>query len=174
MKKILNSTVVIVVVVFGSVFVIDKIDLYGDTEDNDFIKSSTYEQVNYSNNRVEELREVEGYMDEGVQVIKFDLESNAFPTINLKKGVPTKLIINADDSLNNCNYEIVSDDLNFKKELELGENIIEFTPDEEGLYVYTCWMGMLGAHINVVDKDIVPNGFYGENIALDSCCTNFR
>lgn len=30
-----------------------------------------------------------------------------------------------------------------------GENVIEFTPEKEGVYTYSCWMGMITGKIYV-------------------------
>ena len=32
-------------------------------------------------------------------------------------------------------------------------NIIEFTPEETGEYIYTCWMNMIRNHIQVIDDE---------------------
>ncbi len=116
--------------------------------------------------------EVTATIVDGVQVIEFDLQPNSYPTINVKTGMPVKLIINADEnSLNSCNYSLISYDLNFLKDLNYGENIIEFTPANEGTYVYQCWMGMVGANINVSNDLEAPEAFYGPNVAAASCCS---
>ena len=54
-------------------------------------------------------------------------------------------------SANRCNNEIVSRDFGFNVPLTAGDNVIEFTPTEEGDYVYTCWMNMITNHIKVID-----------------------
>ncbi|WP_156029208.1 hypothetical protein [Bacillus gaemokensis] len=30
-----------------------------------------------------------------------------------------------------------------EKSLEVGENLIVFTPEKPGTYMYSCWMGMI-------------------------------
>lgn len=59
-----------------------------------------------------------------------------------------------------------------------GENVLEFTPSETGIFFYSCWMGMIRGSILVTDGDpcdtagavvsptetnAVPNG-------LPACC----
>ncbi len=39
-----------------------------------------------------------------------------------------------------------------KKNLKVGDNIIEFIPYEKGEFMYTCWMGMIKSKITVVDN----------------------
>ena len=41
---------------------------------------------------------------------------------------------------------------NIQKKLEPGDNIIEFTPDEDGNISYTCWMGMIRSNIKDVSE----------------------
>jgi len=35
---------------------------------------------------------------------------------------------------------------------ENGENVIEFIPEKEGVYTYSCWMGMITGTIYVTGK----------------------
>ncbi len=45
--------------------------------------------------------------------------------------------------LTGCNNELEITEFNIKKKLEEGDNIIYFTPTKEGMFTYTCWMGMV-------------------------------
>ncbi len=115
---------------------------------------------------------IEGAIVDGVQVIETDLTVFGYPSIVVQKDKPVKLIINAtNDTLNSCNNKIIMNDFGIIAPLNIGENIIEFTPTETGEFVYTCWMGMIGATITVVDEDIVPSSSYGENISTGGCCS---
>ena len=38
------------------------------------------------------------------------------------------------------------------KKLDVGTNKIEFTPQEEGEYIYSCWMNMIKNKIKVIDN----------------------
>ena len=38
------------------------------------------------------------------------------------------------------------------KKLDVGTNEIEFTPQEEGEYIYSCWMNMIKNKIKVIDN----------------------
>ena len=53
--------------------------------------------------------------------------------------------------MNGCNNPVTITEYDIEKELVPGDNIIEFTPREEGNIVYTCWMGMLNGYVKVVD-----------------------
>ncbi len=138
--------------------------------ENDASGFNNVSEVIYSDNEPS-AESVEGYIEDGVQVIEFDLENNSYPNLEVKADMPVRLVVNVDEnSLNSCNYVMVSNDLDFQKQLEVGENIIEFTPTETGQYIYSCYMGMIGAYINVVDEDVVPSAVYGTNVSAGGCC----
>ncbi|WP_446899754.1 urease accessory protein UreH domain-containing protein [Clostridium sp. LBM24168] len=98
--------------------------------------------------------------DKGVSVIegrtqnvKTELGSDSFTPIEVIKGIPVKWNLHVDKkNLNECNKAIQIPEYNVKKNLKVGDNIIEFTPDRGGEFVYTCWMGMIKSKITVVDS----------------------
>jgi uncharacterized protein len=103
----------------------------------------------------------------GVQVVETNLESGRYAPIIVQKGIPVKWTIKAGKSdLNGCNNRIDISEYNIKdKKLVAGDNVIEFTPDNEGNFIYACWMGMISGNIKVVsdvsqvsDKDIQQSG----------------
>ncbi len=118
---------------------------------------------------------IETSIEDGVQVIKFDLEGNDYPTLNLKANMPTKLIVNVEDyKLTSCNSSIYSLNADFQHDFTVGENIIEIPSLEEGEYVYTCWMGMIGANIYVSEDLENPSAFYDTGFTGgSSCCGGF-
>jgi uncharacterized protein len=89
----------------------------------------------------------------GVQVINTTLLSSEYPSIILQKGIPVVWNLEADErNLNGCNNRINLYDYDLMNiPLGVGDNIIEFTPDETGNFSYSCWMGMIGGRIKVVD-----------------------
>lgn len=89
-------------------------------------------------------------VDNDVQYITTELQPGSYEEIKVKKGIPVKWTIVAQEgSLNGCNNEIVIPEYNIDIKLEQGENIIEFTPEEEGTIPYSCWMGMIKSNIIV-------------------------
>jgi sulfite exporter TauE/SafE/copper chaperone CopZ len=89
--------------------------------------------------------------DNNLQTVSFDLEANGYSAIKVKKGIPIVWVIRADDeNLNGCNNEIKISALNITKKLEIGENIIEFIPENVGTIPFSCWMGMKRSKIIVV------------------------
>lgn len=97
-----------------------------------------------------------------VQIVNTKLESGSYAPIIVQKGIPVKWTITAGKAdLNGCNNPITIPKYDIQKKLVPGDNIIEFTPEEEGNITYTCWMGMISSNIKVVsdirkvsDKDI--------------------
>ena len=88
--------------------------------------------------------------DNGVQYISSRLESGYYPDIKVKVGIPVEWKIQADgNSINGCNYKIIQKDLGIEYAFEEGENQIQFIPEKEGVYTYSCWMGLITGKIYV-------------------------
>ena len=88
------------------------------------------------------------------QLIEFDLSYDDYEDIILQKDIPVKMIIHVDKKyLTGCNNELVINEFGIKKELKVGENIIEFTPTKEETITYTCWMNMIKNTIKVIDDE---------------------
>ncbi len=91
-------------------------------------------------------------IENGIQVVEFDLSYDNYQDILLQKDIPVKMIIHVDKkNLTGCNNEIIINEFNIKQELKEGDNIIEFTPKEEATITYTCWMNMIKNTIKVID-----------------------
>lgn len=100
---------------------------------------------NYDNYLIAEV--VDGY-----QYIEFDLSYSGYEDIIVEKDKPVRIVIKADSNhITGCNNAIEIAGLGIKKDLKIGNNIIEFTPEKTGEFTYTCWMGMLKNNIYVVD-----------------------
>jgi len=86
-----------------------------------------------------------------IQEITIELKSRAYEPIVVQKGIPVKFNIKAtEESINGCNGTVVIPAYGIERTLVPGDNVIEFTPEEEGTIAYTCWMGMIGSTIQVV------------------------
>ncbi len=91
-------------------------------------------------------------VNEDVQEIATELESYRYPALIVQKDISVKWTIVADaESLNSCNNEIIIPDFAISQPLNIGENVIEFTPTETGVIQYSCWMGMVNSTVAVVD-----------------------
>ena len=88
-----------------------------------------------------------------IQEINSEMDSYFYPEITVKKGVPVRWIITAEEAdLNFCNNKISIPGLGITKSLTAGENVIEFTPTESGTIPYSCWMGMIQSKITVLEN----------------------
>ncbi len=91
-------------------------------------------------------------LGDNVQTVRINLKSGGYEPIVVQKGIPVRFIINAEEgTLNGCNNAIIIPKYGIQAKLKLGENIVEFTPDETGKVPYSCWMGMIRSSITVVD-----------------------
>lgn len=93
-------------------------------------------------------------VSDDIQTVTTTLSSGGYEPITVKAGIPVKWTIKAEKgSLNGCNYKIVIPKFGIEKELQQGDNVIEFTPTESGKFAYSCWMGMIRSSITVTDEN---------------------
>lgn len=90
-------------------------------------------------------------LDHGVQTIRMSADNRGYtPNVfYVQKGVPVRWVIDG-EKINFCNNQVVVPSLHVKKKLVFGENIIEFTPQDQDIN-FSCWMGMIRGIIKVVD-----------------------
>ena len=127
-----------------------------------FVNDITYAASNSSN-----IAKVEG----AVQTVTTKLESGRYTPFIVQKGVPVKWTIQASaNDINGCNETITVPKYGISKKLIPGDNLIEFTPDEDGNIPYTCWMGMISSNIKVVSdiakvssNDLAPSPSGNQN-----------
>lgn len=101
-----------------------------------------------NSSKVEAL--VEPTIKDGIQIVTTSLSSGRYEPITVKAGIPVKWTINAaKGTINGCNNRLIIPAYNLEKKLEVGENVIEFTPDKTGTIPYSCWMGMIRSQITV-------------------------
>ncbi len=115
-----------------------------------------------------------------VQIVSTKLDSGRYSPITVQKGIPVRWIITAESKdINGCNNRLNIPEYNIENmPLKAGENVIEFTPDREGKFVYSCWMGMISSNIKVVsdvsslrDEDITDNSdSQGAVSGSGGCC----
>ena len=90
------------------------------------------------------------HIEDGIQIVESVLEPGQYPAIQVQAGMPVKWIIYAEKgTINGCNNRIFIPEYGIEKKFQVGENIIEFTPAEEGTFSYSCWMGMIRSSIVV-------------------------
>ena len=109
--------------------------------------------INSIFSKKDDAQYIKAIQEEGYQYIEFDLDYGDYKDIIVQKDVPVKIIINVDKKyLTGCNNEIIIKDFKIDKKLDVGTNEIEFTPQEEGEYIYSCWMNMIKNKIKVIDN----------------------
>ena len=96
------------------------------------------------------------YVENGVQYVTSTLGRGVYPSITVVQGLPLVWTIEAPrGSVTTCNYKMLLTAFDRVCDLEIGENVIEFTPTEVGDFTYTCWMGMIWGNVQVVEN---PDG----------------
>ncbi len=92
-------------------------------------------------------------VDGNIQTVTTSIKSGSFPEITVQKGIPVRWTIKVDENeLNGCNNAITIPKLGLDVSFQVGDNIVEFNPNEVGIIPYTCWMGMIKSRINVVEN----------------------
>ena len=69
----------------------------------------------------------------------------------IQKGIPVRWIINSTSAFS-CASSLISPQLGIRTNLNLGENIIEFTPQQTGTITFSCSMGMYSGFFKVVNN----------------------
>jgi len=95
----------------------------------------------------------DGYQEIRMEVNRYGWEPDRFA---LKKGVPVKWIIDGKE-INGCNNAIQVPKLGLNFDIKPGEQVIEFTPEEEGVIPFSCWMGMIPG-VFIVQDGLSPDG----------------
>ena len=93
------------------------------------------------------------YIDsDGYQVINMEVNRYGWTPDRfvLKKGIPVKWKIDGKE-INGCNNAIQVPKLGLEFDVKQGQQTIEFTPTEEGVISWSCWMGMIPGTFIVTD-----------------------
>ncbi|MDD5627123.1 MAG: sulfite exporter TauE/SafE family protein [Patescibacteria group bacterium] len=81
---------------------------------------------------------------EGYQTVKMDLTYRGYVpnVLYVQAGVPVRWVIDV-KQMSGCTKEILVEKLGISRELQYGENVIEFTPREVGEIKFSCGMKMV-------------------------------
>ena len=111
--------------------------------------------------------EQENNGEDTVQVVRMEQGGSGYSPnkFTVQVGVPVKWIVTSTNP-NSCASSLYSQQLGIRRNLQLGENVIEFTPKETGQIRFSCAMGMYTGVFNVVDKNGAKVND-GRAIALD-------
>lgn len=108
-------------------------------------------------------------LEDGYQVIRMEVNRYGWEPDKfvLKKDVPVKWIIDGKE-INGCNNAIQVPKLdNLHFDIKKGEQIVEFTPNKEGIIPWSCWMGMIPGMF-IVKEDIDLSNTEAVQKELDS------
>ncbi len=87
------------------------------------------------------------------QEVSSRVTGSSYEPIIVQAGLPVRWTIQAEAAdLNGCNNAIVIPRFNITRKLAPGATVVEFFPEKSGLITFTCWMGMIGSTIKVVDN----------------------
>ena len=96
-----------------------------------------------STSRQNDIAPLEGLQEQDIQIIKMTQSASGYipDTLTVKAGVPVRWVITSESSFT-CASSIIVPSLGIRKNLQKGENIIEFTPTQKGSIPFSCSMGM--------------------------------
>jgi len=138
-KKVTNKIVRwsgVIVVVLGIVMINNGLVLTGSGYDMGSIVNPVKAEVGETDDTV--------IVRSGFQEIRMEVTRNGWDpdVFVLQKDVPVRWIIDGKE-ITGCNNAIQVPKFGLEFDIDPGENIIEFTPTEEGIIRWSCWMGMI-------------------------------
>lgn len=81
---------------------------------------------------------------DNIQTLHTEVDYGSYPAVQVKAGIPVKwTIVVPEGKLNGCNGEIIIPAFDIDIVLHEGNNVLEFTAKEAGIFPYSCWMGMI-------------------------------
>lgn len=151
--KILKASGAIVIVL-GLVMINNGLVLTGSGFDFKSMVDSVSGSATLTTNTVNNLATTNGgYQEIRMEVNRYGWEPDKFV---LKKGVPVKWIITGKE-ITGCNNAIQVPKYGLNFDIIKGEQVIEFTPTEEGTVRWSCWMGMIPGTFIVKDDIDLSN-----------------
>jgi len=105
---------------------------------------------------------------EEYQTVNMELSYRGYEpnVLYVKKDIPVRWVINV-KQMSRCTDEIVMPEYNIRKKLQVGENIIEFTPKRLGEIKFSCWMQMVWGKFIVTESDVKPSAQKMQLEAID-------
>lgn len=108
-----------------------------------------YKSVLYKSNSTKQQNNITN----GIQEVEIIATNSGYKTNtkSLKIGVPVKLTITS-KNVQSCARSFIIPSLNINKVLPLnGTEVIEFTPTKEGIFTFSCGMGMYTGSFNIIE-----------------------
>ncbi|MDD5071430.1 MAG: sulfite exporter TauE/SafE family protein [Patescibacteria group bacterium] len=113
-----------------------------------------FNNLNFKNNVGQKELPVTGDAKE-YQTARMELTYSGYKpnVLYIKKGAPVRWVIEV-KQMSGCTDAIMIESLGIKKDLQYGENIIEFTPpDNVSEIKFSCWMRMVWGKFIIMDKN---------------------
>lgn len=106
---------------------------------------------------------------DNLQIVRMTENSRGYSPnrFTIKQNTPVKLIIDAQAPYS-CASAFIIPSLNISRQLEAGENIIEFTPKKIGNIPFSCSMGMYTGNFKVVAEDDFSSTDLNDNTNNDT------
>jgi len=106
------------------------------------ISSAHQQQENETKNNASQAQNQAA--NQAQQIVTMNVTASGFePSVfNIKQSVPVKWVING-ENVTGCTSTIIVPSYNISKNLKLGENIVEFTPQSKSVINFSCGMGMV-------------------------------
>jgi len=123
---------------------------------------------------------VQGYVSKGTtftttnsgdtQIVKVSFKNYAYvmEPSTVKKGVPVRMEFDL-DTVVGCMRSVVISSFNVRKNLVIGDNTLEFTPNKSGTFWITCSMNMGRGQFTVEDSPGVKPVYVQEEPDVGSC-----
>ena len=142
----------IIIIILGIIMINRGLSLTGTGYDVTSLVQNT--QLDNSNILTNNNVAIKQDNNQEYQEVRMDVLSSGWSPAQfvIKKGVPVKWVINVKE-LTGCNNEILVPKYNIDVKLKEGLQTIEFTPAEDGVVPFSCWMGMIRGQF-IVKSDI--------------------
>jgi plastocyanin domain-containing protein len=88
----------------------------------------------------------------GLQEVRIRVEGGYEPSsVRVRRGIPVRLVFDRQES-SGCSEEVVLPEYGIRKFLPpYRQTAVEFTPEKDGTFEFTCGMSMLRGRLTVVD-----------------------
>jgi len=97
--------------------------------------------------------EITAKYDDGVQYVSAQLNTVAYPSLIVQRGIPVEFkLVAAPKNIDKCNEWILLPEYNIEKMLLPGDNLLRFTPDRSGVFQIVCGMSRMKSTVTVVEN----------------------
>lgn len=145
-KKVMLTVSAMLIFIIGLNMISNGFALSGVALPSGETTVATESSVDVAEKATEEEVEISG----DIQKVASTVDYSYYEPITVKAGVPVEWTINVPPGkLTGCNSQIIVPEYGLQIPLQEGENVVQFTPTESGVYPFSCWMGMVQSQIVV-------------------------